>query len=303
MQKIMRDACILPCCAICIIGATQANAAASSPKEPTPPESPKRIQHIVVLSNPIFDESDPEAFFIHRWANYLHINTKEYVVRDRLTFGEQDTITQKDLDESQRLLRAESYIRDAKVYLTEKDPEADSKSDSETVVIETWDNWSLLPTASFSSSGGDNRYSFGVKEDNLFGTGISTRVKYQSDEARTGYKFGFEAPISIIEHGIIAAEFYDNDDGQAKHAYISKPFYALDTKTMYAIELLDDSHVDTFRQNGKDLSEFAHNADYLNVQYGWLIDKNSAALSRLMVGFTQDKHEFNSSPLYPTAAR
>lgn len=303
MQKIMRDACILPCCAICIIGATQANAAASSPKEPAPPESPKRIQHIVVLSNPIFDESDPEAFFIHRWANYLHINTKEYVVRDRLTFGEQDTITQKDLDESQRLLRAESYIRDAKVYLTEKDPEADSKSDSETVVIETWDNWSLLPTASFSSSGGDSRYSFGVKEDNLFGTGISTRVKYQSDEARTGYKFGFEAPISIIEHGIIAAEFYDNDDGQAKHAYISKPFYALDTKTMYAIELLDDSHVDTFRQNGKDLSEFAHNADYLNVQYGWLIDKNSAALSRLMVGFTQDKHEFYSSPLYPTAAR
>ncbi|MGL5360849.1 MAG: hypothetical protein ACRDBI_14230, partial [Shewanella sp.] len=301
MQKVLRYACLLPCCALWGIGAPQAHSPSSAPKSPTPPAAPKHIQHIVVLSNPIFDESAPDAFFIHRWANYLHINTKDYVVRDRLTFGEQDSVTQKDLDESQRLLRAESYIRDAKVYFAEKDPEADSAPTSETIVVETWDNWSLLPTASFSSSGGDNRYSFGVKEDNLFGTGIRTRIKYQSDEARTGYKFGFEAPISLIPYGTIAGEFYDNDDGQAKHLYLTKPFYALDTKSMYALEFLDDSHVDTLRQNGKDLREFAHSADYLKVQYGWLMAKSNAALWRLLTGFTQDKHEFNPSPLYPSA--
>lgn len=151
MQKFTLYALILPCCLCGLVCLARADEAA--PKTATA-EAPKKVSKIVVVSNPIFDESDPDAFFIHRWANYLHINTKEYVVKDRLTFGENETVTQKDLDESQRLLRAEPYIRDAKVYVSEKDPEADVHPDDESIVIETWDNWSLLPTASFSSSGG-----------------------------------------------------------------------------------------------------------------------------------------------------
>lgn len=260
------------------------------------------IRKIVVATNPIFDESDPSAFFIHRWANYLHLDTKEYVVLDKLTFSENDTISDKDLEESQRLLRAEPYIRDAKIYIAEKDPQADTDSDAETVVVETWDNWSLLPTVSLSSSGGDTRYSFGIKEDNLFGTGIRTRLKYQSDESRTGYKFAFEAPISLIEHGIVAAEFYDNSDGQAKHVFISKPFYALSTETMYSAEFLDDNHTDILRQNGDEVNEFRHVADYLNLQYGWRIERDDKHVSRLLTGFTQDQHEFSNIALYPNSA-
>ncbi|PIW61684.1 hypothetical protein [Shewanella sp. CG12_big_fil_rev_8_21_14_0_65_47_15] len=299
MQKFIQYASILSCCIGSLVNAARADDAADT--APPKNQEAKNVSKIVVVSNPIFDESAPDAFFIHRWANYLHINTKEYVVRDRLTFGENDQVTQKDLDESQRLLRAEPYIRDAKIYIAEKDPQADITPEDESIVIETWDNWSLLPTASFSSSGGDTRYSFGIKEDNLLGTGIRTRLKYQSDESRTGYKFAFEAPISIIEHGIVAAEFYDNSDGQAKHVYVSKPFYALDTQTMYSAEFLDDSRIDTLRQNGQDLNEFAHNVDYLNLQYGWLIDKNTDNLSRVITGFTQDKHEFANLDTYPNS--
>lgn len=175
MQKFTQYA-LIPCCLCGLVSLARADEAV--PKTTTD-KAPKKVSKIVVVSNPIFDESDPDAFFIHRWANYLHINTKEYVVRDKLTFSENDTVTQKDLDESQRLLRAEPYIRDAKVYFSEKDPQADVQPNDESIIIETWDNWSLLPTASFGSSGGDTRFSFGVKEDNLFGTGIRTRLKYQ----------------------------------------------------------------------------------------------------------------------------
>lgn len=303
MQKFIQYACILPCCIGSLMSAARADdaAGAATAQAQVKVQETKNISKIVVVSNPIFDESAPDAFFIHRWANYLHINTKEYVVRDRLTFTENDQVTQKDLDESQRLLRAESYIRDAKIYIAEKDPQSDTNPEDESIVIETWDNWSLLPTASFSSSGGDTKYSFGIKEDNLFGTGIRTRLKYQSDESRTGYKFAFEAPISIIEHGIIAAEFYDNSDGQAKHVYVSKPFYALNTQTMYSAEYLDDSRIDTLRQNGQDINEFAHSVDYLNLKYGWLIDRNTDNLSRIITGFTQDKHEFANLDTYPNS--
>lgn len=300
MQKLSKYQLTITCCVIGVIGNVNADNADVQKSHQTQPAA-NPINKIVVVNNPIFDESHSEAFFIHRWANYLHINTKEYVVRNLLTFDENTPVTQKDLEESQRLLRAESYIRDAKIYFAEKDPQADAEPNQESVIVETWDNWSLVPTASFSSSGGANRYSFGVKEDNLFGTGIRTRLKYQSDEARTGYKFAFEAPISIIEHGIVAAEFYDNSDGQAKHAYISKPFYALNTQTMYSVELLDDKRIETIRQNGKEVDEFAHTVDYLNLQYGWLINKDNRQLSRVFTGFTQDRHEFANLMLYPNA--
>lgn len=297
MQKFTQYA-LIPCCLCGLVSLARADEAV--PKTTTD-KAPKKVSKIVVVSNPIFDESDPDAFFIHRWANYLHINTKEYVVRDKLTFSENDTVTQKDLDESQRLLRAEPYIRDAKVYFSEKDPQSDVPPNDESIIIETWDNWSLLPTASFGSSGGDTRFSFGVKEDNLFGTGIRTRLKYQSDESRTGYKFAFEAPVSFIDHGIVAAEFYDNSDGQAKHVYVSKPFYSLNTDTMYSAEYLDDSRTDTLRQNGEDINEYAHTVDYLNLQYGWLINRNNDHLSRFITGVTQDRHEFAHSTIYPNA--
>ena len=300
MQKFIQYACILPCCVGSLISAAQAEDAKLADPV-TKAQETKKVSKIVVVNNPIFDESDPDAFFIHRWANALHINTKEYVVLDKLTFGENDTVAQKDLDESQRLLRAVPYIRDAKIYVAEKDPLADTDPTVESVVVETWDNWSLLPTASLSSSGGDTRYSFGVKEDNLLGTGIRTRLKYQSNESRNGYKFAFEAPLSIIEHGTVAAEFYDNSDGQAKHVYVSKPFYSLDTNTMYSAEFLDDNRIDTLRQNGQEINEFEHTVDYLNLQYGWLINKNSEHLSRFITGVTQDKHEFANSDLYPNS--
>lgn len=294
MHKFINYACILPCCIGGVIGIVRANDTVALPKEDA-----KKVGKIEVLNNPIFDESDPDAFFIHHWANSLHINTKKYVIHDRLTFNQNDTITQKDLDESQRLLRAEPYIRDAKVYINEKELQANTHLEGVPVVIEIWDSWSLLPTASFNSSGGDTRYSFGIKEDNLFGTGIRSDLKYQSDESRTGYKFAFEAPVSFIDHGIVATEFYDNSDGQAKRVYINKPFYSLNTETMYSIEFLDDNRIETQRQNGHDVNEYQHTVDYLNLQYGWLVNRYSDSLSRFITGFTQDKNEFANLDIQP----
>lgn len=301
MQKFIQYACILPCCISSQMSVANVDEPLTSPPIVQQEQTPKKIGKIIVVNNPIFDESDPNAFFIHRWANQLHINTKDYVVRGKLTFSENDTVDLKDLNESQRLLRAEPYIRDAKIYIADKDPQSDTDPNVESVVIETWDNWSLLPTGSFSSSGGDTRYSFGVKEDNLLGTGIRTRMNYQSNESRSGYKFAFEAPLSIIEHGIIAAEFYDNSDGQAKHMYISKPFYSLKTNSMYSLEYLDDSRTDILRQNGNEVNEFEHKSDYLNLKYGWLISQNNDNISRFITGITQNKHEFANVDTYPTS--
>lgn len=270
--------------------------------KPADYDQKKQVKNIVVKSNDIFDLSDPETFFIHRWANYLHINTRDNVIRDKLSFKENDSVSQKDLEEVQRILRAEPYIRDAKVSFAKPAPDADIATDKdENILVETWDNWSLLPTFSASRSGGESKFSIGVKEDNLLGYGIRTRFKYQSNADRTGYKFAIEAPVYFIQHATIEADFYDNSDGQATYLYFEKPFYTLDGSNMYSAEYLDDLRVDTLKQNGLEFNEFEHAVTYNSARFGWLLDHNSDELSRIITGLTQDKHDFDNIEEYPTS--
>ncbi|MCG9695382.1 ShlB/FhaC/HecB family hemolysin secretion/activation protein [Shewanella sp. Isolate11] len=259
--------------------------------------------NIVVVSHAIFDESDPDAFFIHRWANYLHINTRESTTLNHLSFEKNQAVTQKDLDEAQRILRKEPYIRDAKVSFAEADPEAESAPDgSQSILVETWDNWSLLPTFSAGRSGGENTFSAGLKEDNLLGYGIRTRLKYQSDANRTGYKLAFRVPMdSLARHSTLSVNFYDNSDGEAAMVDFTKPFYTLDDTNMYSTTYVNDLRVDTIRQNGMDINEFEHKIDYANLQYGWRINKQDDWRTRLSVGITQDKNQFDNIVSFPNS--
>lgn len=257
-----------------------------------------KVANIVVVSYPIFDESDPDTIFLHRWANYLHINTTESTILNSLSFEKGDKISKKDLEEAQRLLRYEPYIRDAEINIAHKDPLAEDDAE-DVVLVETWDNWSLLPTMSLSTNGGDTKYSFGIKEDNLMGLGVQTKIKYQSSADRTGYKFAFDAPIRWVKHGSIAVDFYDNSDGQASALAFNKPFYSLDTKDMYGVAWSTDTRIDTIRQNGDDINEFEHIIDYANVGFGWLVDKNDDHLHRVSVGLRQEQHAFNNIDSYP----
>ncbi|WP_335923442.1 ShlB/FhaC/HecB family hemolysin secretion/activation protein [Shewanella chilikensis] len=258
-----------------------------------------KVGKIVVVSNPIFDESAKNAIFLHNWANALHINTRESVILNRLSIQEGQEVTPRQLEEAQRILRREPYLRDARISVVKADPSADQQPDGETLLVETWDQWSLLPTISLGRSGGNNSFSVGLKDDNILGLGIRTRLKYQSDEDRTGYKVAFEMPLNIIKNATVAANFYDNSDGQAKQLYFDKPFYTLDDTRAYGAEYLDEDRIDTIRQNGLDINEFDEEIRYRNLYWGFMFAKENQSRQRLRLGVTQDKHSFYALPQYP----
>ncbi|WP_076412370.1 hypothetical protein [Shewanella sp. UCD-KL12] len=276
---------------------------ASLPSNKKTSKEPILIRKIVVSSHPIFDESEPDTFFIHHWANYLHINTREPVIINKLDFGAGDEVSQKDLDEAQRILRYEPYLRDAKVTIAEPAPDADITEEGETLLVETWDNWSLLPTLSLSRSGGESKFSVGLKEDNFLGYGIRTRLKYSSDADRTGYKFAIEAPLeSFVQHSKVAFHYDENSDGQSTQFYFNKPFYTLNTQDMYSAMYSDDLRVDTVKQNGIDINEFEHQHDFNSLVYGWRITLNDDSRSRIITGVTQDRSQFDNLETYPDSA-
>nr|WP_256260938.1 hypothetical protein [Shewanella sp. NIFS-20-20] len=263
-----------------------------------PPTAPITVGQITIEANDIFDESLDDSFFIHRWANALHINTKEQVIINQLSLEEGQQVTPEQIAEAERLLRAEPYIREAKITAIE--PSQQERDCAEQpLLVQTWDNWSLLPTFSASRTGGENKFAIGLKEDNLLGLGVRTRVKYQSDQERTGYKFAFSMPINWIPHATLAMDFYDNSDGQVSHVLFTKPFYTLDGDSSYQLEYLDDVSTDTLEQNGEDINEFRHDIQFYSGQYGWLHAFDQQRSQRIIAGVTSDQHQFYFSPVYP----
>jgi len=110
------------------------------------------IGKIEIDAGPIFDTDDPkENKAVFRAANKLHVTTHEGVIRRQLSFAEGDPYSRRVLDESERHLRHNGYLYDAKIRPVHYDGHAVD------VVVTTRDVWTLRPGAGFGRSGGVNR--------------------------------------------------------------------------------------------------------------------------------------------------
>ena len=104
-------------------------------------------QQVTFKPQTIFDENEEGFTFLHRWANAIHIDTKETTLQDEANFFlEKCAKNFADMAELERHLRSRKYIRDANVT---------SDTMVENITVTTWDNWSLMPTISYGRQGGE----------------------------------------------------------------------------------------------------------------------------------------------------
>ena len=137
------------------------------------------IGQIVVERANVFDISQPgENKSVFRLANRWHIITRETVIREQLLFTTGELFSARLLAESERLLRQNAYLYDAKI---EPVRVADGVVD---IRVRTKDLWTLMPGFSVSRSGGENRGRVSVSERNLLGQGVSVRLSYAENVDR-----------------------------------------------------------------------------------------------------------------------
>ena len=60
-------------------------------------------------------EDSPIPDFVQRWGNALHWTTREQTVRNELLFAPGEPCDQRRLEETERLLRAQTYLRSATI--------------------------------------------------------------------------------------------------------------------------------------------------------------------------------------------
>jgi hypothetical protein len=243
----------------------------------------EQTKNVKFVPYDIFDLSEKGTIFLHHWANFLHIKTKhKTLINESAFFLNKCQINDDDLLELERHLRKEKYIRDAAVTYHEDN----------TIEVQTWDNWSLMPTVDFGRKGGKNKFAIGIKDRNLLGLGIDAEVEYFSNDQRTGYKLKTQFPLFLKNNINVSIRLTSNDDGTSEAIFLQKKFVSFDTRNAYKIGFDNFDQIDTQYENGIESSQYTHHKNFSSVDWQWLQQDSATDTLRFGLGFTHDTHRF-----------
>ncbi|MEY2854111.1 MAG: hypothetical protein RL030_1243 [Pseudomonadota bacterium] len=181
------------------------------------------IGSIAIDAGEVFTDKEHEANVLAGMVDRLHINTRASTIRSQLLFNSGDRYKPRLLQESERLLRANGYLGDARIY-----PVAwhDGVVDVE---VRTRDVWTLDFSASFGRKGGTNSSSVQLADTNLAGLGLRLGLGRKSDVDRVSTTLRLATARLGAQRWALDASYSDNSDGYERNLYIGRPFYSLDT--------------------------------------------------------------------------
>lgn len=267
------------CLAVCLCTADFAHA-----KTEQAQSNCDQSPNLTFKANDIFDLTDPNTVFLHQWANLLHIKTKGItLINESAFFIDKCDVSQADIDELERHLRKQKYIREATVTVNEENK----------IDVETWDNWSLMPTVDFGRKGGINKYAIGIKDRNLLGLGIDAELEYFSNNQRTGYKFDTQFPLFLSQNINGSIRLTSSDDGSSQAIYLKKDFVSFDTEQAYKVGINNFNQIDSQFQNGVTVAEYNHDQSYAIAHWQWLLSDSNSQTLRYGVGYIREKHQFS----------
>ena len=255
------------CLAISIVAAASVSAQQSD--EPLPSFAQlqvagARIGQIRVVTGDIFDTTDPkEANFLFGLANTLHIKTRPDVIERALLFKAGDLLSVRVLEETERILRSNSYIYDVKYrVLNYRDGIVD-------IEVATRDTWTLGPGINAARSGGANASGFSVSEGNLLGTGIALSVARSNGVDRSSNAFQFSSPRAFGTWTALNLSHAVNSDGRLDSITVLRPFYALDARWSAGVAVSRDERIESIYNAGNIASQYRHRQELAEVFGGW----------------------------------
>jgi len=249
------------------------------------------IGDVILGQRNIFDLSDPkENKWLYRWANRLHVITKDRVIREQLLFEPGDKYSARLLQESERIVRSNRYIFDADIKPVHyEDGVVDVK-------VSTKDVWSLTPDLSFSRDGGTNRYGVGIEETNLLGRGQLLRVKWVERVERTSTLLDFEDRNLGSTWVSLYLRVADNSDGKTDILSLIRPFHSMDARWSAGTWLAIDEKRTALYSLGEEAAEFGQDRDYFSAFGGWSRGLRNGWARRWTAGVVYDDNRFYEVP-------
>jgi len=254
------------------------------------------VGEVRIDTQDIFDLNDPkENNALFRFANRLHIRTRPSVIRRSLLFRSGERVSQRVIEESERVLRANSYLYDVSIRpVAYRDGVVD-------IEVHTRDTWSLEPGVSYSRGGGSNTSGVTVREKNLFGTGVTVGVSDTSTVDRSGREL--EVAHNQVFGGwtSFSLKRADFGDGTSNSLSLIRPFYALDARWALGVATGQFDRIDSIYSNSAVVGQYRHRQKSREAFGGWsqgLVDGWVQRFS-VGVGYTDDSYEIDPSYIPP----
>jgi len=212
-----------------------------------PPPSSGRVDSIRILHHGAFEGSkaltkgDSLTYVWADWArdHVLHNRTREETISRRLLFATHDSLDSLRLAETERLLRQERFLADARVRVGRA---ADGRN---LVTVETWDRWSTAVISGFNRAGGEVQWILGLSEANVLGSGRAVSGYYQSTTRRTSWNFGFLDNAFLGQGRLLSLNFSQASDGNSYAARFGRPLNSRYQDVAWMLEF-DDAVTDKY---------------------------------------------------------
>ncbi len=184
----------------------------------------KIIASIRVVREDVFPKIDRKPEFLYRWANELHIVTKEQVIKSDLLFEEGDPFDLELVRESERRLRRLPYIGQAEITV------APATGDSVDVTVTTRDQWTTLVSSIFTRGGGRTVFGGALEEFNLLGHGKQVFLEGRHEPEGTTWTLRYDDPQLFGSRWTNREAFVTGPFIKSAFATIVRPFFSPDTK-------------------------------------------------------------------------
>lgn len=238
----------------------------------------------------VFDMSQKgENNSLYRLANRLHIMTRESTLLSQLLFRVGDAYSRRILDESERLLRRNEYLYDAKISV------ASYQDGVLDIVVRTRDLWTLIPDISLSRTGGENKKGFAVSEKNLMGFGSEISLAWSDTVDRESTSFTFFDQNLFKSRTSLFFRLSDNSDGSVERLRVTRPFFALDTRWAAGTDLLNADFENQFYDLGTPVAEYRQQSEYYTLYGGRSSGLQDGWVRRWTVGFVFDDNQFSAA--------
>ena len=251
------------------------------------------IKSIVIQIGDIFDLTLPaENRWYGRLADKLHASTHEGVIRKVLLFKEGDAVDARVIYETERLLRALPFVKDAHITPM-KGPDG-----SLVARVQVRDAWTTQVNASFASVGGQRTMNMGVTEQNFMGMGKAVGVSYTKDPARTTSALTYGDPQLFGSRWTLGLADAHLSDGELRNFTLTRPFYALETPWSTNLTM-NQQHSNLYLYDqGKQIFQGRFIQDDVQGSAAWKVHSSGDRVWRAGVFF--DRQDTSYGPLTPS---
>ena len=160
-----------------------------------------------VFGESIYDTSRSPRSWLQKTGNSIHINSQDWLIKNKLLFTKGNVLIPFELTESERILRQSDNIYDARILVNE----SESTKDSVVVDVFVQDIWSISGDAALNP--GTSGYLF-LKDANFLGFGNEFTTKLKYDDLYPGFNWDGSYTWNNIDHTFLTGKIYREINGQ-----------------------------------------------------------------------------------------